>query len=108
MNVRFPAFTTVLPVRHRSCVVPFASRYPISIIRPNRSSRLCDWCEVSPGLFSNSSMSSMIVFSVSVRRYAQGRPSQGFAHIAAISHILEMVASSRDMQSRLGRWSLMA
>src|SRR5713101_6294015 len=35
----------------------------------NRSSRFIDWCEVSPCLLSNARMSSMIVFSVSVRRY---------------------------------------
>ncbi len=107
------------------------TRCPISIIRPNRSSRFCDWCEVSPCLFSSSRMSSMILFSVSVSRYGSGNAvsgsrARGFfrrsssmmvwrsclvqrpfcsnsSTIAAISHIFEIVASSMVMVSRLGR-----
>ena len=29
-------------------VVPFATSWPISTIRPNCSSRFIDWCELSP------------------------------------------------------------
>src|SRR5438552_18258975 len=64
-------------VQHRYCVVPFVTRCPISIIRPNRSSRFIDWCEVSPCLLSSASMSSMIVFSVWVRRYGSGKGVSG-------------------------------
>ena len=66
-----------LDTSHGQCVVPFATRCPISIILPNRSSKFCDWCEVSPCLFSNSRMSSMIVFSVSVSRYGSGKAVSG-------------------------------
>ena len=55
----------------------FATRWPISIIRPNRSSRLIDLCEVSPGLFSRARMSSMIMFSVSVSKYGSGKAVSG-------------------------------
>jgi hypothetical protein len=48
-------------------------RCPISMILPNSSSGLCDWCEVSPFLFSNSRMSSMMLFSVSVSKYGSGK-----------------------------------
>ena len=56
------------PTQCNQCVVPFATRCPISMIRPNRSSMFIDWCDVSPCLLSNARMSSMIVFSVSVNR----------------------------------------
>ena len=53
---------------------PLRHPLPISMMRLNRSSRFCDWCEVNPCLFSNSRMSSIIVFSVSVRRTPTQQP----------------------------------
>ena len=44
----------VLNASHGQGVVHFATRCPISMIRPNRSSRLIDWCEVSPCLLTHS------------------------------------------------------
>ena len=53
----------VLDALHGQCVVPFATRCPISIIPPNRSSTFSDWYEVRPFLFSISRISSMILLS---------------------------------------------
>ena len=58
---------------------------------PNRCSRFGDWCETSPCLLSNSRMSSMIVFSVSVSRYGLGR---------SVSGMLERRTSDRACRAR--------
>ena len=72
-----PLLALARGISRGQCVVPFATRWPISIIRPNRSSRFCDWCEVRPCLLSRARISSMIVFSVSVRRYGSGKTVSG-------------------------------
>ena len=47
------------------------------MIQPNRAGRESDWYEVSPCLLSSSRMSSMIVFSVLVRRYGSWKVVSG-------------------------------
>lgn len=51
------------------CVVPFAVLLSTSIIPATRSSRLIDWFEVGPCLWSYSRISTMILVSISMRKY---------------------------------------
>ena len=57
-----PTSRTLIPQQSSClCVVPFATRCPISMIPPSRSSRFLDWCETllvagyddAPGLILN-------------------------------------------------------
>src|SRR4029077_21207893 len=63
----------VLDTLHGQCVAAFATRCPISIIPPNRSSTFSDWYEVRPFLFSISRISSMILLTVLVSKYGSGK-----------------------------------
>ena len=70
------------------------------MIRPNRSNRLNDWCEINPCLLSSARMSSMILFSVSANKYGSGKAVSGILAWGFLRRKSEMMSYRSCFEQR--------